>query len=165
MGFFIFNKSDLIKGIREPSGSSSFFGQLQSVQFLKVSWNPHLERLQVSATRTGPLTSGDHAHSPALHWFHLESRLACFSANRPLPRSLSSQLHCLETQVSAITWILGIRFVAFEGAATGGCQIHLLLSPSHINLSLQCAKISTKNHVYGNYITMATVKVSQVFLK
>lgn len=35
-----------------------------------------------------------------------------------------------------------------------------------INLSLQCAKIPTKkNHVYGNYITMATVKVSQVFLK
>lgn len=47
-----------------------------------------------------------------------------------------------------------------------GCQIRHLLPP---NAAYQpqpsMCKTPHKNHVYGNYIAMATVKVSQVFLK
>lgn len=50
-----------------------------------------------------------------------------------------------------------------------GCQIHHLLPLPHHHSAYQPQPLMCKNphkyHVYGNYITMATVKVSQVFLK
>lgn len=44
---------------------------------------------------------------------------------------------------------------------------HLLTPPPQLCVSIQplMCKNPHKYHVYGNYITMATVKVSQVFLK
>lgn len=86
----------------------------------------------------------------------------------PLPRSLGCLGSGVGVRGPGLCWYGSLEFAAFEGGSNGVAAKFTTYSPPatlRINLSLQCAKIPTKNHVYGNYITMATVKVSQVFLK
>jgi hypothetical protein len=58
-------------------------------------------------------------------------------------------------------------FVAFEGNSHRVAAKFTTYFPPNTAYQPHPSMCKTphKNHVYGNYITMATVKVSQVFLK
>ena len=149
-----------------PPDSLLPLGPFQGVWSSKALWTRDLERLQVIVTSAGPPISREGTRDPPPRWFHPERRLASFSPDRSTSKnSLVLTAWFIEIQVSATTWILGIRFVVFEGAAWMAAKFTTYFPPTISTSAFNVQKSPQKNHVYGNDITMATVKVSQVFLK